>query len=93
MFFFFCTTFFFLRVKKDDKMKDEDSSSPFEAFQSILILLMRLFIQELFLKRKDCERHRKSTAIYHHTWRSSHYLWPAEWFWYTINHYLLMACD
>lgn len=45
-------------------MKDEDSSSPFKAFHSILIFLMLLFIQELFLKRKDCERDRKSTAIY-----------------------------
>lgn len=37
-------------------MKNEDSSSPFEAFHSILIFPVLLLIQELFLKRKDCER-------------------------------------
>lgn len=64
--FSFCA-FFLLGVKNSDKMKNEDSSSPFEAFHSILIFLMLLFIQELFLKRKDHARDRKSTAIYHHT--------------------------
>lgn len=70
-FFFFLNSpfvhFFLLGVKNSDKMKNEDSSSPFEAFHSILIFLMLLFIQELFLKRKDHARDRKSTAIYHHT--------------------------
>lgn len=58
---FLLLSFFFspLRVKKDDKMKDGDSSSPFEAFHSILIFLMLLFIQELFLKRKDWERQKE----------------------------------
>lgn len=41
-------------------MKNEDSSSPFEAFYSILIFPVLLLIQELFLKRKDCERERET---------------------------------
>lgn len=57
-----------LHIKQEyDKMKDEDSSSAFELFHSILIFFLLLFIQELFLKRKECARGGKSSAIYHYT--------------------------
>lgn len=50
---------FVLRVKNYDKMKNEDSSSPFEAFHSILIFVMLLFIQELSLKKKGPRERQK----------------------------------